>query len=150
MTGLFLYGPMRENNYHVVIVITGETVLTDQDSFKLLVDLEELFYAHYLMASFIDTPEHEEAGTSKVIHINQSKHKDQIELEKHLKLADLIVCVGLNKSQSELMKKYFDLAPSDCSLFEINDEESFLYLGAEKTLLNLSFSHSIQKIMNIL
>lgn len=141
---------MNANNYHVVIVITGEKILKEKNSFQLIVELEELFYAHYLLASFIDSSEHETNGTSKVIHLNRLQSKDQLELDKHLKLSDLLICIGLNEKQSQSVRNYFKLTPSDCSVFEINDEESFLDLEVEQVLLNTSFTESIKDMIHIL
>lgn len=141
---------MSEKNYHVVIVITGQKLLGDKDSFLLLSEFEELFYAHYLLLTYIDSDEHEKAGTSKVLHLNDGSPKVRLEFEKHLKLADLVVCVGLNKEESNRLEHCFELLPSDCSIFELSDKEGFFKDLATHSYLNQSISNSIKNIINIL
>lgn len=114
---------MNAQNYHVVIVITGQKILKNQSSFELLVEFEELFYAHFLLATFIDSKEHEEKGVSKVIHLNNKDPKDQKELEKHLKLADLVVCVGLSEKEEQFLQASFEWLPTDSQIIKIEDEK---------------------------
>jgi len=113
---------MNAKNYHVVIVITGQKILKEQTSFELLVEFEELFYAHFLLVTFLDSLEHEEKGASKVIHLNKKDSKDQKELEKHAKLADLVVCVGLSDKEKESLQMFFEGLPTDSQIIKIEDE----------------------------
>lgn len=119
--GFFLQ--MNAENYHVVIVITGHYILQTPENFKLLAEFEELFYAHFLLATFLDSIQHEENGSSKVIHLGKKDPKDQKELEKHLKLADLVVCVGLDKRENEGLQAFFELLPTDSLLVSLEDQE---------------------------
>lgn len=115
---------MNAENYHVVIVITGHHILQKPENFKLIAEFEDLFYAHFLLVTYLDSIEHEENGSSKVIHLGRRELKDQKELEKHLKLADLVVCVGLDKKEKEGLQTFFDLLPTDSLLISLEDQES--------------------------